>query len=110
MDTLPVFIVLHTLGVSPTGEFTVGADVVINPSYISAMLPSEARGENDLVRQCTSLVIIGVSEPLHVVESSQDICDLILRANGMDSPSDPEEGKLFMPYEAAVRDENPWTT
>ena len=108
MDTLPAFIVLHTLGLCEDGEITVGESVVINPAYISGMFPAEAADDSGATRECTMLAVIGVSNPVHVIESPQDICDLILAVNGMGRPADPSEASLFMPYEAVVRDDNPW--
>ena len=114
MDTLPIFITLHAPAFDGRlQEFTVGEEVVINPKYISGMFSAYAGDDESGVEQpCTMLALLGYADPVYVIETPQDIADLILdrmlrRLDG--TPSGPSDnGQQPLPYEAVVRDENPW--
>ena len=111
MDTLPIFITLHAPAFDGRlQEFTVGEEVVINPKYISGMFSAYAGDDESGVEQpCTMLALLGYADPVYVIETPQDIADLILLAYGIDTPSGPSDnGQQPLPYEAVVRDENPW--
>lgn len=102
---LPIFITLHALAVTPDHQLAAGDELVINAEHIAGMFPAEAREENGPPMPCTMISVVGLDDPIHVVESPQDVCDLILRAVGIDRPSAPTNPEPQLPLGVV---ENPW--
>ena len=98
---LPIFVVLHALAVED-GELTVGEELVINANHISGMFPAEAREEKGKAIPCTMIAAVGLQEPVHVVESVQDVFDLVMRVVSPQPEAPVQQELLFTGIE------NPW--